>query len=34
MYETFVVGGIGLSMAIIIGSIFYGIVEPKEITKK
>lgn len=34
MYETFVVCGIGLAMAITIGSIFYGIIEPKETTKK
>lgn len=34
MYEIFVVGGISLSMAIIIGSIFYGIAEPKVIDKK
>lgn len=34
MYETFVVGGIGLSIAIMVGSIFYGIIEPKEETRK
>jgi hypothetical protein len=34
MYEAFVTGGIILSMAITIGSIFYGILEPKDEIKK